>query len=216
LHAVDVQVPDLPQLEALTLEQSADAGDLELTGVSVERSALEPLTVGRIRIEESTLEGVALAGTACGVAVRDALLRDCDLSNADGRGGSLARVAAERCRLVGINLADAAIRDLRAEDSSLLLASFARATLERVVFEDANLSEASFMDARLEQVSFVGCELRGADFRGARLSGCSIRGAALDGVLGVDSLAGVTMPWEDVIASAGALAQALGIVIERE
>jgi uncharacterized protein YjbI with pentapeptide repeats len=212
----DVDAPDLPDLEPLTLEEPGDGGDIELSGVSVQRAALEPLTVGRIRIEESVLEGVALAATACGVTLKDVTLRDCDLSNADGRGGSIVRTAAERCRLVGVNLGEALIRDLRVTDGSLMLASLAGATLDRVVFEDANLGEASFMDARLERVSFVRCELRGADFRGARLSGCAIRGSALDGVLGVDSLTGVMMPWEDVISSAGALAETLGIVIERE
>jgi hypothetical protein len=35
-------------------------------------------------------------------------------------------------------------------------------------------------------------------------------------VLGVESVRGVKMPWADVVGSAGALAAALGIVIEHD
>ena len=108
------------------------------------------------------------------------------------------------------------VRDLRVVDSSLQLASFASATLRNVVFERVNLAEASFMHARLDSVAFVDCRLEGADFRHAQLTACAIRGASLDGVLGVESLRGLRMPWPDVLASAGALAAALGISIEAD
>ncbi len=77
-----------------------------------------------------------------------------------------------------------------------------------------DLAEASFIDTRLEGVEFIDCKLAGTDFRGANLKGCAIRGTALDGVLGVDCLTGVLMPWQDVLDSAPALAAALGIIIE--
>lgn len=70
------------------------------------------------------------------------------------------------------------------------------------------------MDAQLETVTFIDCKLAGADFRGVKLKGCAIRGTSLDGVLGVDCLQGVAMPWVDVLDSAGAIAAALGIRIE--
>ncbi len=105
-------------------------------------------------------------------------------------------------------------RDLRVNDSSLQLASFAHAELHNEVFERVNLAEASFMGARLDGVGFVDCRLIGADFRGAKLSGCEIRGASLDGVIGIESLGGVRMPWPDVLGSAAALAAALGIAVE--
>jgi uncharacterized protein YjbI with pentapeptide repeats len=72
------------------------------------------------------------------------------------------------------------------------------------------------MHARLESVAFVDCRLEGADFRDAKLAGCAIRGASLDGVLGVESLRGLRMPWPDVLSSAAALAAALGITIEAD
>jgi hypothetical protein len=38
-----------------------------------------------------------------------------------------------------------------------------------------------------------------------------MRGSTLDGLAGIESLRGLSMPWPDLVASAGALAGALGI-----
>jgi uncharacterized protein YjbI with pentapeptide repeats len=202
-----IQAPDLPELE---LQDIAD-GDVDLSGALVKPGAVR---VQRVRIRESELRGVTVeAPGATGLTVVDAILRDCSLSNLDGRDGMLWRVTADHCRLIGLNLGAGEIGDLRVTDSSLELASFAGAELRDVSFERVVLTEASFLEARLDHVQFIDCELAGADFRGARCTDCVIRGASLDGVVGVEALRGVEMPWSDVIASAGALAGALGIII---
>lgn len=117
-------------------------------------------------------------------------------------------------RLVGFSLTAGTVQDLRVVDSTLGLASLALSKLRNVVFERVDLTEASFMEAQLENVAFIDCKLAGADFRGAKQKGCAIHGTPLDGILGTDWLKGVLMPWEDVLASAPALAAALGIIIE--
>ena len=213
-----LQSPDLPELTAVELTAGSD--ELELSGALVARDGSqshEPVAVRRVRVLESELRGLVLeAGTAAGLTLIDVRLDGCGLSNVDGREGLLTRVELCRSQLVGFGFTRGEVRDLRVMDCSLQLASFTSATLHNVVFERVNLSEASFMDARLEAVAFVDCRLEGADFRDARLSGCAIRGATLDGVLGVESLRGLRMPWGDVLSSAGALAAALGITIEQE
>ncbi len=213
-----IQAPDLPAelmsepLGAGDGDRDGDGeGDLQLTGVLVEQAQVR---ARRLRITESELRGVVLeVPSASGMALRDVILRGCGLSNARAREATIRRVAAIQCRLVGLDVGGGEIADLRVSDSSLKLASFAGARLRDVAFEDCNLSETSFLEARLEHVRFVGCDLTGADFRGARCTGCEIRGASLHGVLGVEALRGVRMPWSDVVASAAALAQALGIQI---
>jgi uncharacterized protein YjbI with pentapeptide repeats len=207
-----LQAPDLPELKQASLPPSGDV--LELTGMLITGDGGEVAAKG-VRLRECELRGVVLApGNSPGLILADVILRDCGLSNLDGREGRLSRVEVHRSQLVGFGLSRGEVRDLRVVDSSLQLASFASATLRNVVFERVNLAEASFMHARLEAVAFVDCRLQGADFRHAKLSGCAIRGASLDGVLGVESLRGVRMPWPDVLASAGALATALGISID--
>ena len=209
-----LQAPDLPELE----DGSLPSGDstLELSGVLITGDG-EAVNAERIRVRECELRGVVLApGNAPGLTLADVLLRDCGMSNLDGREGRLSRVEVHRSQLVGFGLSRGDVRDVRVVDSSLQLASFASASLRNVVFERVNLAEASFMHARLESVAFVDCRLEGADFRGAKLAGCVIRGASLDGVLGVESLSGLRMPWPDLLSSAGALAAALGITVETD
>ena len=203
-----VQAPDLPELTPARL---AD-GDLDLSGALVTGGSVR---AGRVRIIETELRGVTIeAASAPGLTLIHVRLSDCGLSNVDGREGIIRRVSALRCRLVGLDLNGGDISDLGVVDSSLELASFAGARLRNVAFHGVNLTEASFQEARLEGVEFIDCELAGADFRRARLSGATIRGSALTGVIGVEALRGVRMPWSDVVASAGALATALGIEIE--
>lgn len=212
-----VEPPDLPELEHDQLESAVAAGDLIVDGLLVEREGLEPVSARRIRVAESELRGVAIdAGDVPGLQLRDVVLRACDLSNIDGREGSLRRVEIHASRLVGFGMTGATVEDFRVVDSTLALASLAFSKLRSVAFEGVDLSEASFMEAQLDGVAFVDCKLAGADFRGAKPKDCAIGGTSLDGVLGVDCLKGVTMPWGDVLASAPALAAALGINIEPE
>ena len=212
---IAVEPPDLPELERWQLDSAVTGGRLALDGVLLEAKGSAPVRANRIHLTESELCGVEIdAGDAPGLKLADVVLRGCDLSNVDGREGSLRRVEIHGSRLVGFGLAGGTVQDLRVVDSSLALASLAFSKLHSVVFERVDLAEASFMDARLETVAFIDCKLAGADFRGVKLKTCVIRGTPLDGILGVDCLQGVVMPWVDVLASAAALAAALGIIIE--
>ena len=213
IHVAALQAPDLPELTPAAYDGS---DDLELSGVLLTASDVD-VGARRVRVRESELHGLVFeAGTAPGLTFVDVVVRGCGMSNLDAREGLMSRVEVRGSQLVGFGFTRGEIRDLRVADSSLQLASFASATLHNVVFERVNLAEASFMDARLETVAFVDCRLDGTDFRRAKLSGCAIRGASLDSVLGVESLSGVRMPWADVVGSAGALAAALGIVVEQD
>jgi uncharacterized protein YjbI with pentapeptide repeats len=209
-----LQAPDLPELEKVSL--SDDARGVDLSGALVAGDGTAVVAT-RVRVRESELRGVVLAaGTVPGLTLADVIMRDCGMSNVDGREGHLTRVEVHRSQLVGFRLSRGDVRDLHVLDSSLQLASFASARLRNVVFERVNLAEASFMHARLESAAFVDCRLEGADFRHVKLAGCAIRGASLDGVLGVESLRGLRMAWPDLLASAGALAAALGIDVESD
>jgi uncharacterized protein YjbI with pentapeptide repeats len=212
---IAVDPPDLPELEHQLLDGLVEDGALVLDGALVVCEGAEPLRADRILVSESELRGVVIdAKRAPGLRLSDVIFRACDLSNVDGGDGSLRRVEIHGSRLMGFALAGGTVQDVRVLDSSLALASLAFAKLKDVIFERVDLTEASFMGAELESVAFIDCKLAGTDFRRVKLKACTIRGTSLDGILGVDSLGGVTMPWVDVVDSAGALAAALGINIE--
>ncbi len=101
-----VEPPDLPALELRQLYSVIRGGDLVFDGALVEREGLEAVTAARILITESELRGVAInPGDAPGLRLSDVILRACDLSNVDGREGSLRRVEIHGSRLMGFGLA---------------------------------------------------------------------------------------------------------------
>jgi uncharacterized protein YjbI with pentapeptide repeats len=215
-----IDPPDLPDLEPtqLTLD---DSGALVLDGALVtgpsDTPSAEPLRATRVVVKESEFSGVTFrAPAATALELRDVRLRGCDLSNVEAPDPSIWRVDVADSRLLGFRAAGGDVRELRVTDSSLVLATFAFARMRNVVFEGVDLTEASFMEARLDRVEFVDCRLADTDFRGATVNACAIRGSSLDGVLGIESLRGIRMPWNDIVASVAALAAGLGIQIESE
>jgi uncharacterized protein YjbI with pentapeptide repeats len=210
------KAPDRPELHDADLGAGA-LEELSLSAVRLRGEHRGRLCVQRLRVEESELDGVALAaGDLSGLLLSDVVLRDCDLSNLHSHHGSIRRTEIRGSRLVGFTFTEGRLQDLHAFDTTMAYASLAYCQLKRVVFERVILRDASFLGARLQSVAFVACDLAGADFRGASLQACTMRESSLEGVIGVDSLRGLEMPWSDVVASAGALAAALGIAVEPE
>ena len=136
-----------------------------------------------------------------------------DCSNAELAEARVADVVLDGCRLTGLAIRGGSLRDVVVRDCRADLVSLTESGLERVTFEACVLTQADFLDARLSDVKFVDCDLSGADFRGARLTRCELRGCTLDGLVGVESLRGASMPWPDIVAAAGVLAGALGIEV---
>jgi uncharacterized protein YjbI with pentapeptide repeats len=210
-----VAPPLISQLDPCELPDGGELDELVLSEALVERHGRDALSTRRIRVHESELRGLTLGeGTVTELVLSDARLLGCDLSNVRARSGAIRRVELSDSRLVGFSLGEGKVEDLRVLGGTMMLASLSHSALRRVTFERVNLREASFLETQLASVSFDGCDLTGADFRGARLKQCTIRGSSLDGVLGVESLRGLTMPWTDLVGSVGALAAALGIAVE--
>jgi uncharacterized protein YjbI with pentapeptide repeats len=215
MDAPDVAAPQLPELESIELPDAGELGGLDLADALVE--AAGATTATRIHVQESEVHGLSLPeGTATEFFLRDARLVELDATNGSARGAELRRVELANPRLVGFGITEGEIDDLRVSGGTMMLGSIAGSAIRHAVFEGVNLREASFADTRLTDVAFERCDLAGADFRGVRIEGCAIRGSSLEGVQGIDSLRGLTMPWDDLVGSAGALAGALGIAIERD
>ena len=211
----EVSAPQLPDLEAIELPEAGELGGLDLADALVERGGES--TAKQIHIQESELHGLTLeGGKATELFLRDALFVEWDASNLNARGAELRRVELRNARLVGFGVTESKIEDLRVTGGTMMLASITQSTVRHAIFDNVNLREASFADTRLASVVFEGCDLTGADFRGARLEDCVIRGSSLEGVAGIDSLRGLVMPWNDLVASTGALAGALGIEVETD
>jgi hypothetical protein len=107
--------------------------------------------------------------------LREANLREADLSGANLRGADLREANLSWADLRGADLREANLRwaDLRRADLSW--ADLRRADLRRADLRGANLREVDLSEA----------DLRGADLRGANLSGANLSGANLSEAKGL-------------------------------
>lgn len=143
----------------------------------------------------------------------DVVVCDADWSNERALRPQWRRVELRRCRLTGLQLAEAMLEDVVFEECRIDLAALRHARLERVAFRDCRLEECDLYGAFLRDVLFERCELREATFSESRLERVELRGCDLAGLRGAGALRGARIPWHDVVANAGMFAAALGIEI---
>lgn len=166
-------------------------------------------------LEDETIEGLDLSGQdEPNLRLLDVELHAPDLANLRAHGGAMMRSTISGGRLTGASWYGGSAADVVLRDCKVDFASFALARLGRVVFERCDLRESDFGGARLTDVAFRDCDLTRADFGEARFDRCHMIRCALDGARLGNDLAGLTMPLDDVVGNAAALADALGLAIE--
>ena len=213
--AIAPEAPRLPQeLEPATMDPAAvDSGD-EWRRVWLTDVDAPELSVPSLRFEEARLERVDLAGGRLAhLSLSDAELESCNLANADVRGGSAWRTRIARSRLTGVAWHEGLIRDTVLCDCRVDLSSFGATRLDQVVFERCLLMQVDFQETSLRRVRFVDCDLTEADVGDARFEACELRGCTIDGMRGAERLRGIAMPWEDIVASVGTFAAAVGVTV---
>ncbi|MEL6797511.1 MAG: pentapeptide repeat-containing protein [Planctomycetota bacterium] len=143
--------------------------------------------------------------------LRDATLRACDLSNTRCTDLVATRVELRDCRLVGIDVSGATLRDIRCTDCQISLARAFGTTLERCWFENCDLRECDFDEATLAGVVFRNCDLRQARFASSKLGQTDVRGSRVEGiVVHPDLLRGAMIAPEQ----ADVFAAAMGLRVE--
>jgi uncharacterized protein YjbI with pentapeptide repeats len=213
--AIAPEPPRLPdELEPESLDRATvDSGDEWRRARLVDVEAPE-LAVPSLRFEEARLERVDLSGGRLAhLSLSDVELDGCNLANADVRGGSAWRARIARSRLTGVSWTEGMIRDTVLADCRIDLSSFAATRLDQVVFERCLLMQVDFQEANLRAVRFVDCDLTEADVNQAHFERCELRGCTIDGMRGAERLRGIAMPWEDIVASVGTFAAAVGVTV---
>ena len=195
-----------------------DLGDERLIGLRVSEvelgGDLSERVAADLRLQDVRLANLDLTGAeAPGLSLTDAIVEAGSWANLRASGGTLTRVETRQLRATGLDLTEAALKDVVFADARLDLASFRFAKLERVVFSDCRLEEADFHGASLRSVRFERCNLTAASFVEAACERCEVRDCELVELQGVEGLRGVRMRWNEVIQVAGQLAAVAGITV---
>ncbi|HEY2589591.1 MAG TPA: pentapeptide repeat-containing protein [Tepidisphaeraceae bacterium] len=137
------------------------------------------------------------------------------INTAQGKGGSGGRIEAlqelnkDGVPLVGVDVADAYLQDLKLVGSDLRRSNFRGSDLRRAVFTGSNLEGSDLRSANLrggtlDSANLEDADLADIDLTGARLCGADLRGATLeDADLSEADLTGV-IGWEQVKSVRGA------------
>lgn len=134
-----------------------------------------------------SLAGARLRNVRFGAALpaaefEDVVFECCDFSNADLRDAILWRAVFLNCKMTGVNLSGAALKDTRMDRGVLQYANFHFGRLERVAFAGCNCSDADFAESVFKNVEFAGSDLRRAQMSGTALAGIDFTTSDIDGM----------------------------------
>jgi uncharacterized protein YjbI with pentapeptide repeats len=208
--------PARPQLPVDFADAPADplADGLEWHQVRV-RGDYSGQVARTVEVTESHLVGAGLVGVEVErLRITDAVVDDSDLSGAVLMGAVLTRVELRNCRMSGLVIAGARLRDVRFVDCKLDDANFRMTTSDRLEFHRTILRTADFYAAKLRSARFSSCDLAFAQFSKADMQGARLHGSALADVLGADSFTGVVVDTGQVLPLALRLFAALGITVD--
>ena len=212
-----MSAPDPPQLPDELADHDAPAArGSEIEGARV-LGGLAGANATAITIARSRIAAPLTGSRLRSVRLVDVLVSEADCSNADWIGGSLKRVAFERCRMTGFGGGELSAEDVVFRGCKLDLSAWRNARLRRCRFEDCVLDEADFAAAWLQDVAFAGCRMGRVDFDRARLARVDLRGSELIEPRGdVTSLRGAIIAPLQLLDLAPALAAGLGITVSAD
>ncbi len=214
-HPRGLQAPrvaaQLDSGDGLVLDEDAAWHDVAVSGAFGPARAPDAAIIG------SRLTGVALTGSVLDrLHVSDCVVSDSEWSGVAADGCELTRVEFRSCRMSGLVISRARMRDVRFVDCRLDAASLRMARGSRVVFEGCDLRGVDAYELALEEARFHACNLTGANLSGAQLTGVRLSGSTLAELRGAKALAGAVIDSSQVVAVGLSLMAALDITIDDE
>lgn len=215
---MDEHYADAPRSTGpLTAPGDDAAVDIEDRWGSIEDADLHgPIDVAacdRLEIRGSRLTGVTFTGGAhVEIEAVDCTFTDCDLSGL--RFTKLLTSSFVGCKLSGVDLTSALLRDLCLERTVLRLTSIRMAEMERVAFVDSTLEEIDCYETRFAHVDFAGSALRDVELDKATFFRVDLRGAVELDLRKCRRFDGCLITDDQVLALAYVLAGATGISID--
>ena len=123
----------------------------------------------------------------------DCVFVNCDLSNLDLSSKSFHRTIIDNCKLVGIDLSNSSLIDIKMINSTSRYANYNKANIKNVIFEDNDFFESSFSNIKFGPISldknnftrceFINTKLEKIDFSSSNISGIMVSISDLKGII---------------------------------
>ncbi|TDF95922.1 pentapeptide repeat-containing protein [Paenibacillus piri] len=186
-----IESPMIPsELPALMLLDLQLNGHFEMGMVQdciVEHQTNHKVTFDKIIFKNVTFTEATLSG----VELTDIIFEKCDLSNADLSDAVIHRTEFKECKMIGINMTGATLRNVLLDRCMADYATVRFSNAKQFLIQDSSLRQSDFCYSKLhkfelyrsniDQALFAGTELNGID-----LSDCEFNGLGVD----VESLKG--------------------------
>ena len=141
----------------------------------------------------------------------DIRFENCDLSNADLSGSVIHRVEMVKCKILGLNLSEATLRNVLFDDCNGLYISFRFSDCKQVNFKNCLLNNGDFQKSNFSKVSFLSSNLQQVEFSGTTLKGIDLTSSEIDGMgARIEDLNGVIVSTEQ----AASLSRLMGVIVK--
>lgn len=205
-------MPDLTRFDRERLEPHRDYDAIEFLGCDF---AGEDASDGRFlecRIQRCGLDGLSMQRSR----IVDSLFADVHGASVDFTDSTWRDSHVTGGRLGAVTLIGATWTGVRIRGSRLGFVNMAGARIEDVVFEGCEIGSLDVRTARLDSVAFVDCTIDELNVSGATFSNVDLSGATLRALIGVESLRGATVSYEQLLDLAPILAAALGLEVRHD
>lgn len=160
MNKIAIQKPNIP--ENL---QTADFHDAMTQDDVISMHLFEDCTIcgediERLCVEKTVFRNVVFIDVSFRhIELTDVIFEKCDLSNADFSGAVIHRTSVKQSKMVGMNVAEATLRNVSFEECHGHFSSFSYSNMKQVRFDHCALMQSECSNTVLQQTHFDGCEL---------------------------------------------------------
>lgn len=123
-------------------------------------------------------------------------------------------VSVEDSRMTGLQAQNSTFKNIEFLNSKIDLVNFRFTTMENITFDNCVMYDADFYGATLKNVSFIKCSISKINFSTAKIKNVDLSESKIEGLLGVESLRGVTINYDQMLQLAPYFAHEAGIKIK--
>lgn len=165
-------------IDDLALEEEGCYNDFILADKKLESKSMHLLNFEGVIFRNVDFIGI----TWSSLSLTNVRFENCDLSNADFSGAIIHKSEFIGCKLMGLNLRESSLQNVRLEvcKASFIFMRFAR--LKQVYFERCQMESGDFQNAELGKVIFDHCILRSSQMSGTKLADIDLSNSDIEGL----------------------------------
>ena len=178
-----------------------------VTTLELDQEQEDKIIFDQIHFQHISMEGVRFHQ----VEFVDCLFEKCDLSNVDFGNSVFHRVEIQASKLVGANLSQSRMTEVKIVDSVANYVTMSFSKLKKVLFSKIAFNRADFIEASFDKVGFENCELNEVNFTGTALTGIDLSSNTYEQLtVSLDQMQNCTVSSEQAIG----FAKSLGLIIK--